>query len=167
MASIKDLPLKYRLFLLAYRYRRLDPIPWTPLSRPLAECRVALVTTAAFYEPDQEPFDETFRGGDPSYRVIATRTPAGEASPVLTSLVVGHRSAAFDPAGISADPNLALPVEPLLELERRGVVGSLHGEALSFMGSITAPGRLVKHTAPEAARRFAGAGVDVAVLTPV
>ncbi len=167
MARIKDLPLKYRLLLLAYRYRTLDPVPWTELARPLRECRVALVTTAAFYTPVQEPFDQKQRGGDVSYRVIPTRTPEGGAHPVLESLVVGHRSSAFDATGISRDVNLALPVEPLLELERRAVVGRLHEEALSFMGSITAPRRLEKSTAPDAARRLADSGVDVVILTPV
>ncbi len=167
MARIKDLPLKYRLFLLGYRYRTLEPVPWTELARPLSECRVALVTTAAFYTPDQEPFDQTQRGGDVSYRVIPTRTPEGGAHPVLESLTVGHRSSAFDATGISRDVNLALPVKPLLELERRAVVGCLYEEALSFMGSITAPNRLVTYTAPEAARRLADAAVDVVILTPV
>ena len=82
-------------------------------------------------------------------------------------LLVGHRSAAFDPAGIETDHNLALPVDRFFELERDGVIGSLHGEALSFMGGITAPGRFVKTAAPEAARELAAAGVDVVFLTPV
>ncbi len=55
MAHLTDLPLKFRLFLMAYRYRRLDPVPWTRLTKPLSECRVALVTTAAYYLPDPEP----------------------------------------------------------------------------------------------------------------
>ena len=35
------------------------------------------------------------------------------------------------------------------------------------MGSITAPGRFVRDTAPEAAARMVAAGVDVALLVPV
>jgi len=38
---------------------------------------------------------------------------------------------------------------------------------LSFMGSITAPGRLMRRTAPEAARALQADGVDVALLVPV
>ena len=167
MAHLTDLPLKFRLFLMAYRYRRLDPVPWTRLTKPLSECRVALVTTAAYYLPDQEPFDERRPGGDTTFRVLRTRTAQGRVSPLLKSLIVGHRSRAFDAAGITADYNLALPVEALLELERRSAVGHLHEEALSFMGSITAPRRLIKYTAPEAARRLAEAGVDAVFLTPV
>ncbi len=35
------------------------------------------------------------------------------------------------------------------------------------MGSITAPGRLMRETAPEAARWLVDDGVDVAILVPV
>jgi D-proline reductase (dithiol) PrdB len=166
LARLADLPLKYRIFMTAYRYRRLSPCPFVPFgpgsgAPPLSKCRVALVTTAAFYLPDQEPFDEELRGGDYSYRVIPTR----EAD--LTRLRIGHRSEAFDHAGIESDFNLALPVDRFRELEREGVIGELHGEALSFMGSVTAPGRLIKLTAPEAATRIKDAGVQVAFLCPV
>ena len=163
MARLADLPLKHRLFLKAYPFRRLQPCPWSKLPRSLEECRVGLVTSAAFYLPGQEPFDERMRGGDPSYRSIPTR--AGEAR--LSELRIGHRSTAFDPAGIEEDFNLALPIERFRELQGEGAIGSLHEEALSFMGSITAPGRLRKITAPEAARRWKARGVDVAFLCPV
>jgi hypothetical protein len=35
------------------------------------------------------------------------------------------------------------------------------------MGSITAPGRLIKRTAPQAAQSLVDDGVDVAILVPV
>ncbi|MCZ6796069.1 MAG: glycine/sarcosine/betaine reductase selenoprotein B family protein [Planctomycetota bacterium] len=163
MASIADLPLKYRLFLRAYRYRRLTPCPWSPPVRPLGECRVALITSAAFYLPEQQAFDEKARGGDPSYRILPAR-----ASPErLSGLRIGQRSGAFDPSGIESDFNLALPTERFRELEEDGTIGRLHDDALSFMGSVTAPIRLVKDSAPEAARRLRAAGVDVAFLCPV
>ena len=66
-----------------------------------------------------------------------------------------------------ADPNLAFPLDRARELAALGLVGSLNRRHLSFMGSITAPGRLVRHTAPEAARLLVEDGVDVALLVPV
>ncbi len=164
MARIADLPLKYRLFLKAYRFRRLDPTPWTRLAKPLAQCRVALVTSAAFHLPDQEPFDEEIRGGDASFRVIDVNTAGADR---LRELRSSHRSAAFDSAGIEADYNLALPVDRFRELEAAGEVGALHDEALSFMGSVTATGRLRRDSAPQAAGMLSDAGVDVAFLCPV
>ncbi len=167
MARILDLSLKHQLFVRTYKFRKLSPSPWTAFSGALSGSRVALVTTAAFYLEGQVPFDDAMKGGDTSYRALRIREADGVLAAALESVQIGHRSSAFDAAGIEADYNLALPVERFLELEREGVIGRLHDEALSFMGSITAPGRLVKKTAPEAAARLKAAQVDVAFLTPV
>ena len=67
MASLDELPFRYRAFLRAYPWRRVDPVPWAPLAKPLSECRLALVSSAGLVLPDQEPFDERIRGGDTSY----------------------------------------------------------------------------------------------------
>jgi D-proline reductase (dithiol) PrdB len=52
-------------------------------------------------------------------------------------------------------------------MEAAGAIGSLAPRALSFMGSISAPGRLVKETAPEAASLLEADGADVALLVPL
>src|SRR6185503_18107344 len=165
VASLSDLSFKHRLFLAAYRFRRLSPVPWALLRRPLAECRVALATSAGLYLPDQEPFDPEVRGGDPSFRVIPL-PPAGVA---LSDIGLRHfqRSDAFDPAGIEKDPNLALPLDRLRELEAAGEIGSAAPRHLSFMGSITAPGRLRRETAPKAVEVLLEDRVDALVLCPV
>ncbi|RMD94227.1 MAG: hypothetical protein D6813_02590, partial [Calditrichaeota bacterium] len=70
MGDISEFPLPIRLFLKTYRWRKIDPIPWTPLKKPLDQCKLALVSTAGFVLPDQKPFDNTIKGGDWSYRII-------------------------------------------------------------------------------------------------
>lgn len=70
MATLSELPLRWQVFLRTYRWRTIDPVPWTPLPKPLPECRAALVTSAGFSLPDQQPFGESIRGGDFSFRVI-------------------------------------------------------------------------------------------------
>jgi len=149
-----------RLFLKAYRWRRVDPVPWAPLRKPLSESRLALVSTAGMVLPDQERFDPKALGGDVSFREIPADTDPA-------ALVDTHRSESFDHAGVAADANLAFPLDRARELVERGRIGSLAPRSLSFMGSITAPGRLVRDTAPEAARRLRDDGVDVALLVPV
>src|SRR5262245_36294024 len=64
MGSLDEFTLPARLFLKAYRWRRIDPVPWMPLRKPLAESRLALVSTAGFVLPGQEPFKVTLAGGD-------------------------------------------------------------------------------------------------------
>lgn len=160
MGSIDEFSLPVRLFLRTYPWRRIDPVPWAPLRKPLSDCRLALVSTAGLVLPGQEPFDASMRGGDYSFREIPV-----EAS--VESLVDTHRSETFDHEGIRRDPNLAFPLDRLRELVQAGRIGSLNSRHLSFMGSITAPGRLIRKTAPEAARRLAADGVDAALLVPV
>lgn len=160
MARTEDLSLSLRLFLRAYRWRTVDPVPWTRLGRPLADCRVGIVTSAGFVGPGQEPFDESFKGGDPSYRVLDGELAA-------TELREFHRSESFDHSGLEEDPELVYPRDCLRELAEEGKIGSVAPRHLSFMGSITAPGRLVRRTAPEAAEVFVEDEVDVALLVPV
>jgi D-proline reductase (dithiol) PrdB len=51
MATLDQLTLTERLFVKAYPWRRIEPVPWTPLRKPLAECRLALVSSAGFSLP--------------------------------------------------------------------------------------------------------------------
>jgi D-proline reductase (dithiol) PrdB len=160
MGDTSEFSWSVRLFLRAYRWRRIDPVPWVPLRRPLAESRLALVSSAGFVLPDQPGFDHDYRGGDPSFREIPVDTDT-------RTLVESHRSETFDHAGVLADPNLAFPLDRLRELRERGRIGSLASMQLSFMGSITAPGRLVRDTAPAAVEALVADDVDVALLVPV
>jgi len=160
VATFADLSLRNRLFMTAYRYRRLDPVPFVHPVKPLAACRVALVTTGGVHRPDQEPFDEELKGGDVSFRVIPSDTD-------VSTLRIAHRSHAFDQRGFRADRNLGFPLDRLREMAASGEVGEVAPRHLSFMGSITAPGRLVAQTAPSAAGLLAADGVDAALLVPL
>ncbi len=160
MAALADLPLSERLFLKAYRWRRIDPVPWTPLAKPLERSRVALLSSAGLVLPDQPPFDLSIRGGDPSFREIP-------ADADVRSLIDTQRSHAYDHEGIHRDPNLAFPLERIRELASDGRIGSVGPRHISCMGSITAPARFIRKTAPAAARLLVEDGVDVAVLVPV
>lgn len=160
MARIDELPFTYRGFLRAYRWRRIDPVPWAPLGKPLAEARLALVSSAGMTLPGQEPFDPDERGGDPTFRVVPGDTRVGDLSE-------NHRSKLFDHAGVREDPNLAFPLDRVRELAERGRIGSVAPRHLSCMGSLTAPGRMLRDEAPRAAEIFASDQVDVALLVPV
>jgi D-proline reductase (dithiol) PrdB len=160
VAKLSDLKLSYQLFMKAYPYRIAAWRAGVHLSKPLREARVAVVTTAAFFEPGQLPFDVSIRGGDCSYRVLPSDV-------ALNTLRIAHRSDAFDSRGIASDKNLALPLDRLKALAEEGVIGSVAPRHFSFMGSISAPGRLVGGTAPEVARMLAEDAVDAVLLTPV
>ncbi|MGQ9896544.1 MAG: hypothetical protein ACUVR8_03145 [Acidobacteriota bacterium] len=158
MAELSDASLLVRSFMRAYRYT-VSRWQATRLTKPLAACKVGLVTTAAFHLPTQPTFDFKL-AGDPSFRIIPTDCD-------ISQLKVGHVSPSFDHNGIEQDPNLALPITRFQELVADGVVGELNARAWSFCGSIAKPGELITRTAPEAAAQARADGVDVALLTPV
>ncbi len=160
MARIDDLPLWVRATLKVYPWRRVEPVPHAQLMRPLDACNVALVTTAGLVPPGEAPFDPRVKGGDASFRVVG-----GEAA--VAELEEHHRSKSFDHSGVERDRNLALPLDRLRELAAERVIGTVARRHLSFMGSITAPGRLVRDSAPRAAALLVEDGVDVALLVPV
>ncbi len=160
MAKLSDLKFSYRLYMKGYIYRCHDWRPGAVLRKPLSEAKIACVSTASFFLPEQEPFDECVRGGDFSYREI----PAGAN---LASMGLSHRSDAFDEKGLLADHNLAMPVDRLREMAEAGEIGAVAERHYSFQGSIPAPGRLIKKTAPEVAAKLVEAGVDGVILTPV
>lgn len=160
MGDLSEFSLPIRLFLKAYPWRRIDPVPWVPLRKPLAQCRLGLVSSAGFVLPGQVPFEASMPGGDPSFREIPSDVD-------VRTLIDIHRSETFDHTGLREDPNVAFPIDRVRELTERGRIGSVNRRHLSFMGSITAPGRLMRQTAPEAARCLVVDGVDVALLVPV
>jgi D-proline reductase (dithiol) PrdB len=155
-----ELPLWERTLIASYHWRRVSPVPVSRLRKPLRESRVALVTTAGLVPPLIPPFDLGRIGGDTTFRIIP-------ADAVLPALQLQHRSQAFDRNAVGADANVAFPLDRLRELVSSGDVGDVAPRHLSFMGSITAPGRLRKEHAPAAADALAADAVDVALLAPV
>ena len=160
MGDYSEFSLPVRLFLKVYRWRRIDPVPWTALRKPLSQCRLALVSSAGFVLPKQQLFDDSIKGGDPSFREIPSDAKTSE-------LTDTHRSESFDHTGMRADPNVAFPIDRINELAASARIGSVNRRHLSFMGSITAPSRFVKETVPPAAQKFVDDQVDVALLVPV
>ena len=160
MGDTSEFSLTVRLFLKTYSWRKIDPVPWTPLRKPLSQSNLALVSSAGFVLPGQQPFDGSYKGGDPSFREISSTAD-------VKTLIETHRSESFDHAGLEKDPNVGFPVDRVRELAAAGRIGSVNHRHLSCMGSITAPGRLMKETAPPAVRKLVEDSVDAALLVPV
>lgn len=167
MAQLDEIDFSERLFLKGYPFKKYAPhadnpasVAMTPLTKPLVECTVALVTTAGFSLPDQPPFDVTIKMGDSSFRELPSTI-----SPQV--LEMNQRSWAFDKTGILRDRNLALPLDRLREMHIHGEIGKVAPRHYSFMGSIVGPRKLMNEYAPEVGRRLSADKVDVVLLTPV
>lgn len=138
-------------------------IPFTPLRKPLRECTVALLTTAAVARNDDRPFDQEGERrnpwwGDPSFRTIPLGTTEKD-------IRIYHLH--IDPRFGEADLDVVLPLRRLAELAAEGVVGRPASTHYSMMGYILDPTELVTQTAPAIAERMRAEGVDAAALVPV
>ena len=126
--------------------RQSDPArtPWTPMRKPLAECRVTLVSTAGIFLKNDLSFDyerERREGtwGDPTHREIP-RT-AGQDDVAYSHLHV-------DTSFMAEDRNVAWPVDIFLDFEREGRIGALADTLYSIMGYLPPFHPLVTRPAP-------------------
>jgi D-proline reductase (dithiol) PrdB len=141
--------------LLTFPARVNDGAPFTLPRKPLAGCRVAIVTTAGLHRRDDRPFGPA----EQTYRVIAADTPAAE-------IVQSHTSLGFDRAAIMRDLNVTFPIDRLRELVARGELGGLGPNNYSVMGALRDTVRIEAETGPDLGRRLRDEGVDVALITP-
>ena len=142
------------------------PIPWTPLPRPLSDCKFGLVTSGGLYhrgvgtpfDLDRELSEPTW--GDPTYRAIPLDIPQGE-------LGVSHLH--VNTEAVSEDINVLLPIERFQELVAGGEIGDLADPAYSFMGYQGYPpdASAWRDTfGPQVADRFKAQDVHCVLLTP-
>lgn len=134
-----------------------DHDPWTP-PPALADCTVAIVTTAGLLAPGDDAFSAGAEG-DTSFRLLdATER----------NLRVGHWSPNFDRAGIAADLNVAYPIDRLHELAGDGAIRRVAPRHASVVGNQYDTLETMRlDTARAIARLLRDDGVDVALLTPV
>lgn len=161
--SFKFLSRSIAAYYQTLRVERADPIPWTPLRKPLSECRVALVTTAGiFVKGSEEPFDAEREKrepmwGDPTYRRIPRDVPQDHIG--ASHLHINNRD-------LLADVNIVLPVNRFGELEEQGVIGSLAPTNYSLMGYQPNTTEWRDQYGPEVAGLLKDESVDAVLLTP-
>lgn len=134
-----------------------SPSRINPLAKPLAEARVAFVTTSGAHLKSDPPFNLKSRIGDPAYRVIPGHAKMDE-------LVLSHIG--YNTGYVSGDKNCVFPLDRLRELEAEGVTGELAPRHFSFMGYVAVADPLIQETAPEVARMLRTDGADLVVLAP-
>ena len=140
-----------------YQYVRFDAVPFAPLHTALSACRVALLTTAAPYQPDRGD-----QGAGAPYNAAAKffAVYSGDVSHDH-DLRVSH--VAVDRAHLSDDPSCWFPLPALRRAVASGRIGGLTAR---FHGVPT--NRSQRHTlgvdAPEVLARCQADGTDAAVL---
>ena len=155
MPRLDRLPPLNRNNLLMLPVQVNDTTPFTRLPRPLAACRLAIVTTAGLHRRADRPFGP----GEQTYRVIPGDTPAAD-------IVQSHTSLGFDRVPTMRDLNISFPVDRLRELVARGDLGGTAPHHYSFMGALRDLRRIQEETGPEVGRRLRDEGVDAVLITP-
>ena len=142
-----------------YRWAHFDDAPFAPLRKPLAESRLALISTseiAARNRADQ-PGDPD-AGGSRNVYSIAADTPVED---------LYSQSHSFDKSATTLDDvNAYFPITRLHEFAAAGRIGSLAPNAHGVYNAYSQ--RKTRETdAPELLARLRDEAVDVVLLTPV
>jgi hypothetical protein len=138
-----------------YRWARFDTVPFAPLPRPLAECRVGVVTSAEMALRDAPPPPD-----DPRRLVYAL--PTGGPVDRLVS-----RKAAYDRHATTLDDvDAYLPLTHLARFAAEGRIGGL-APRFQMVHSEYSQRKTMTVDAPEVLRQCREDGVDVAVLTAI
>jgi len=130
------------------------PVPWTPLTKPLSECRVALASSGGVHVDGQEPFH--FKD-DTSLRVIPRDVDTA-------ALRVAHFG--YPTADAENDPNCVFPLERLREMEADGTIGEVSPRAFTFMGGIYSQRRVMEELVPAIVEKLKEDEVDLFYLVP-
>ena len=165
-----DVPIAYltriRQYYLAlgykhpYQWAHYSDVPFTPLTKALSECKVALITTAAPYKPgagDQGP-GASYNGAAKFYSVYefdAAGSPDLRISHVAYDRDYTH----------AKDSNTWLPVEQLLSAEASGVIGKLSATGFGLPTN-RSQRTTIDSDCPDLLERLARDAVDAVVLVP-
>ncbi|MFZ0887263.1 MAG: glycine/sarcosine/betaine reductase selenoprotein B family protein [Candidatus Binataceae bacterium] len=136
-----------------YRWVVNDAAPWTPLKKPVAQCKLALMGSGGILYRDQPRFHRE----DPSYRRIPKHARRED-------LDIWHFG--YPTKDAQSDPNCVFPLERLREFEAEGVIGELCDPAFSFMGGIYSARRVREELAPKIVEELRAARVDAFYLVP-
>lgn len=145
---------------------------FAPLQKPIAESRVALLTSSGHFVKgdDPQPFGHADLSQAESIDMIDEflKTP-----PTLSEIPVDTpsenitvRHPGYDIRGAQLDHNVNLPIQPLQRLADEGIIGDLHHTAYTFVGACSQL-RLRSKIAPQWAQMFKYNQIDLAILVPV
>ncbi|MFH2131610.1 MAG: glycine/sarcosine/betaine reductase selenoprotein B family protein [bacterium] len=140
-----------------YQWSEFETSPWTPVSKPLAEMVVSLISSAGISRDNQEPFDP-WAVNDLSFRQIPIDTP-------FEQLTLRHNY--FDHRDAVTDLNCVFPTRRLSELAAEGIIGKLAPTAVTLgMGRLYKRTALQNETVPRIVEILKREQADAVLLVP-
>jgi hypothetical protein len=139
-----------------YAWAHHTDAPFAPLPKPLAACRVTVITTASPWR-EEKPVDGVLRGA----KQVWSGPTATPPTRLFTDDLAWDKQATH-----TRDVESFLPLARLAELAAEGRIGGL---AARFHGVPTdySQRRTLEQDAPEILSRCRADGVDVALLVPL
>ena len=139
-----------------------DPIPWTPMSKPLSKVTIALVTSAGISLKSDPPFDMEREKrepiwGDKSFRIIPKGTTEKD-------IDVNHLH--INTTYIKQDINVILPLARMAEFEKEGIIGRLAPSAYSFYGFQWQNNDFLREAIVPISKKMKLEGVEAILPTP-
>jgi len=153
MARVEDIPQPTRDAVVNLDCPRFDTTPFVA-GPPLAERRVAIVSSAALIRRGEAPFPF----GSPEVRFLPATLPADE-------ILVSHVSINFDRSGFQRDANTVYPLGRLREMAADGVIGGIAETHYTVMGS-TDPATM-QDAADQISGQLRQERIDAVLLSPV
>lgn len=138
-----------------YQWTKNESAPWTPIVKPLAESKVALIASGGIYGKDQPLFNSI--KNDLTFREIPWDADAKD-------LRISHDF--YDHADAEQDVNCVFPIERLRELQQDGFIGKLSEVHFTFMGRIFKKTSLLNEMIPHLISRLQELSIDLAFLVP-
>jgi len=137
-------------------------IPWTPMSKPLNQATLALVTSAGISLKTDPPFDMEREKKDPlwgdrSFRAIPRGTTEKE-------IDVNHLH--INTNLVKQDINVILPLARMAEFEKEKIIGRLAPTAYSFYGFQWQNTDFLSEAIEPISKRMKKEGVEAVFLTP-
>jgi len=137
-------------------------IPWTPMSKPLSQTTIALVTSAGISLKSDPPFDMEREKreplwGDRSFRMIPRGTTEKD-------IDVNHLH--INTTHIKKDINVILPLARMAEFEREKIIGCLSPTAYSFYGFQWQNNDFLKEAIEPISKHMKSENVEAVLLTP-
>ena len=140
-----------------YQWTINESAPLTPLAKPLAECRVAMLTSGGVSHMDNRPFNPQARN---DLRVDAIAQDTAADFFVISDDYYNHRDA-------EQDINCIFPIERIRELASERVISAVAPHHYSgFMGRTYIRSAVINEAAPALARLLRNESVDVFVMVP-
>ena len=137
-----------------YRWFYADgPPAFQPLSKPLSESRLGVLSTSGAYVIGQVAY---YYKDDTSVRAIPADTPINQIhfSHITENYLENPRK----------DPNCIIPIDTLRTAASRGLVGELAPQLFSCMGGVYSQRRVREELIPEVYEGFRSQQVDATLL---